>query len=132
MTAHVHTIRVRYSETDQMSVAHHGAYVAWLEEARIEWMRAHGCSYRDLEKQGVLMPVVDLTIFYKRSVRFDDVLELTTSAELAGPSRVTFQTTVRVKGDDQVCAQAQVSVAAVTPEGKLTRVPGEVAKMITG
>jgi len=130
MSSHVHTIRVRYGETDQMAVAHHGAYVDWLEEARIEWLRAKGVSYRDLEKQGILMPVLDVNIFYKRSLRFDDVVEMTTSAEAAGPSRVSFLTTIRLKGDDQICAQAKVSVAAVTLEGKATRVPQHIAKLL--
>ena len=45
-------IRVRYVETDQMGVVHHAAWVPWFELARIEWLRAQGRSYRDLEEIG--------------------------------------------------------------------------------
>ena len=46
-------LRVRFAETDQMGVAHHSAYVVWLEAARIEWLRARGLDYRRLEEEGV-------------------------------------------------------------------------------
>ncbi|MEK7413504.1 MAG: thioesterase family protein, partial [Planctomycetota bacterium] len=99
MPADIHRIRVRYAETDQMAVAHHSAYVAWFEEARIAWLRNHGHSYKQLEESGTIMPVVELTIRYRKAARFDDELALTTTAVAAGPSRVVF-TTVITRGDD--------------------------------
>ncbi len=123
MAGFVSTVRVRYAETDQMGVAHHGAYIPWFEEARIEWLRACGISYRDLERQGILMPVVEVANTYKRPLRFDDVAELVTSAEVLGPSRVRFSTEVRLQGEDMLRAEAQVTVAATTPEGRPTRLP---------
>ena len=45
-----HRVRVRYCETDRMAVAHHGSYVAWFEEARTEWMRRLGKSYREISQ----------------------------------------------------------------------------------
>src|SRR5450432_429608 len=114
-----------------MEVVHHAAYVAWLEEARIEWLRAIGISYRDLEKQGVLMPVVDLTIAYKRSLRFDDVAELTTTAVVKGPSRTAFTTVIRLAGDEQVRAEATVTVAAMGLDGKPCRLPPAVIAAIS-
>ena len=44
MAAHLHAIKVRYGESDQMGIAHHGAYVTWFEECRIEMMRSLGVS----------------------------------------------------------------------------------------
>ena len=69
-------LRVRFAETDQMGVAHHSAYVVWLEAARVEWMRERGLSYRELEASGVSMAVSGLEIRYRRAARFDDVLEV--------------------------------------------------------
>ncbi len=129
MAAHVHRIRVRYAESDQMGVAHHGAYIAWFEECRIEMLRSLGASYREMEAQGVLMPVIELTVRYKRSLRFDDVATCETSAVAKGPSRVVFTTVV--KHDEQVCAEAEVTVAAVGRDGRPVRVPAEVvAKLV--
>ncbi len=126
--SHIQSIRVRYAESDQMGFAHHGAYVVWLEEARIEWLRAVGASYRELEADGVLMPVIECTIRYRKSLRFDDVAELETSISARGPSRLTFATVVRHEG--QVCAEGSVTVAAVTREGKPTRLPAKMAAIL--
>lgn len=60
-------IRVRYGETDQMGVVHHGNYALYLEMGRIEWLRKLGVSYKDMEKNGVMLPVVSLTINYKKT-----------------------------------------------------------------
>jgi len=126
MTEHVHTIRVRYAESDQMGVAHHASYIPWLEEARIEWLRAHQRSYRQLEEEGVFMPVIDLQVRYKRSLRFDDVATLTTTARATGPTRICF--TTRVMHGDVLCVEAEVTVAAVNAAGKPQRIPAGLLK----
>jgi len=59
-----------------MGVAHHAAYVVWLEAARVEWMRDRGLSYRDMEDSGVSMAVSGLELRYRRAARFDDVLRV--------------------------------------------------------
>ena len=121
---HLHQIRVRYAETDQMGVAHHSACVAWLEEARIEWLRARGRSYRELEAGGLLMPVVELSIRYFKTLRFDDVATLSTMAVSPGPTRLTFTTSVLL--GDQPCLEGAVTVAAVDPSGRPVRIPPEL------
>src|SRR5690606_13067494 len=67
-------IRVRYSETDKMGVVYHGNYAQYLEIARVEWLRNLGISYREMEDNGVMLPVVSLHIDYKKSARYDDLL----------------------------------------------------------
>ncbi len=128
MAEHVHTLRVRYGESDQMGIAHHAVYVLWLEEARIAWLRAHGVSYRELEASGVLMPVIEITVRYRKSVRFDDELELRTTAVAAGPSRVVFTTAISHAG--ALCVEGTVTVAAVTSAGRPTRIPAELLPML--
>lgn len=124
MTTQTHRVRVRYAETDQMAFAHHAAFVVWLEEARIAWMRSNGLSYRDIETSGTLMPVTEVQISYQRPARFDDVLELVTTAKAAGPSRVVFSTVIS-RGGEQL-ATAAVTIAAVDKTGKPVRIPDEV------
>ena len=125
---HRHVIRVRYAESDQMGVAHHAAYVVWLEEARIAWLRAHGHDYRALEASGILMPVIDLQVKYRRSLRFDDEIEMTTRIAAYGPSRVTFSTVIACAGKD--CAEGTVTVAAMSREGRPTRLPAALAAVM--
>jgi len=67
-------LRVRYAETDAMGIAHHSAYLPWLEVGRVEWMRARGMSYAELERQGYALPVVDVHVRFVTAARFDDAL----------------------------------------------------------
>lgn len=119
-----HQIRVRYAETDQMGVAHHGAYVPWLEEARIEGMRSLGLSYRAMEERGIGMPVIDLHISYRSKLVFDDIVDIESHVEIAGQSRAVFHSTI--KRDEQLCAQASVTVVTVNSEGRPIRIPDDI------
>jgi acyl-CoA thioester hydrolase len=67
-------IRVRYSETDRMGYCYYGNYAQFFEVARVEALRALGISYRELEDNGILLPVVDFNIQYKRPAFYDDEL----------------------------------------------------------
>ena len=64
---------VHYHQVDQMGVMHHAQYVYALEQSRIEWLQNQGVSYGDLEKKGILLPVVDITIQYKKPLHFEDI-----------------------------------------------------------
>ena len=64
---------VHYHQVDQMGVMHHAQYVYALEQSRIEWLQRQGVSYRDLEKKGILLPVVDITLQYKKPLHFEDL-----------------------------------------------------------
>ena len=132
MAEHRHRIRVRYVESDQMGLAHHSAYVAWLEEARIEWLRSVGQSYRELEAQGVFMPVIELGLTYKQSFRFDDEIALITSGEVLGRTRVAFTTRFALASQDEVRAEGRVVIAAVNREGRPQRIPAALVATLTG
>ena len=126
--AGVHVVRVRYAETDQMGVAHHAAYVPWLEEARIAWLRAVGSSYREVEAAGVLMPVIALSVRYLAPVRFDDEVVITTTARILGPSRMVFASSLACA--DAARAEAEVTVAATSRAGRPVRLPAGLAAIL--
>ncbi|MCR6719489.1 MAG: acyl-CoA thioesterase [Chitinophagaceae bacterium] len=67
-------IRVRYAETDQMGVVYHGNYFQYFEVARAESIRHLGLTYADMEKMGVIMPVIEVQCRYLRPARYDDLL----------------------------------------------------------
>lgn len=69
---HETRLRVRYSETDAMQVVYHGNYLNWFEIGRTEMMRQAGIPYRDLEKTGLLLPVIEARTFYHAPARYDD------------------------------------------------------------
>ncbi len=84
-------VRVRYAETDQMGVVYHGNYFAYFETARAEAIRGLGFTYADIERSGIVMPVVDVHCRYLRPARYDDLLTITTALkELPGKHKIEF------------------------------------------
>jgi len=71
-------VRVRYAETDQMGVVYHGNYAQYFEIGRVEWLRNKGISYKWMEENGIMLPVVSLTMNYKKPARYDELLTLKT------------------------------------------------------
>tara|TARA_B110000008_G_scaffold141031_1_gene142782 strand:+ start:10741 stop:11139 length:399 start_codon:yes stop_codon:yes gene_type:complete len=70
------TIRVRYGETDQMGVVYHGNYATFFEIARTEWLRNLGVTYKDLENNGIMLPVISLSFNFLKSAKYDDLLSI--------------------------------------------------------
>ena len=84
-------LRVRYGETDQMGYAYYGVYAQYYEVGRVEAMRLLGFSYKDVEAKGILMPVTDYTISYKKPAYYDDeVTIVTTINEVPKGARIIF------------------------------------------
>ncbi len=71
-------LRVRYGETDQMGVVYYGNYAQYFEVGRTEWLRGLGITYKQMEADGFLLPVISLSINYKKSARYDDVITVKT------------------------------------------------------
>lgn len=87
---HSHRLRVRYSETDQMGVVYHTNYLNWFEVGRTEFIRHAALTYRQLEEKGVLLPLTDASISYKKPAKYDDEVEVRTHISELTPVRLTF------------------------------------------
>lgn len=122
-----HCVRVRYCETDRMAVAHHGSYVAWFEEARTEWMRARGKTYRQMEDEGDLLQVVEFACTYKKPVDYDEVVAIRLRIAEVGKAAVVLEYEARRQSDGVVCATGMTRLACVGRDGKLRRLPRELA-----
>lgn len=121
-------IRVRYRETDQMSVAWHGNYIEWFEVARTDWLREQGLSYRELEGRGVLLPVLRVLCEYMSPARYDDILVIETKLQSYNGLRLAFSYTARAPQEDLVIARGQTdhafTNAALHPIRVARREPG--------
>ena len=93
-------VRVRYAETDQMGVVYHGNYAQYFEMGRVEWLRNLGVSYKWMEENGVMLPVVSLTMNYKKPARYDDLLTVKTILK--------SQTSVKIEFDYEIYNEANV------------------------
>lgn len=68
------TIRVRYSETDRMGYLYYGHYPAYFEASRTDLIRLFGLTYKEIEEQGIIMPVRSLKVDYKQPAHYDELL----------------------------------------------------------
>ena len=69
---------VRYSETDMMGIVYHANYLSWLEMGRINLLKEHGLSYRQMEEEGLLLPVLEIQLKFIKPARFEDQIVITT------------------------------------------------------
>ncbi|MFD2823905.1 acyl-CoA thioesterase [Lacinutrix iliipiscaria] len=91
MKAHEIFIRIRYGETDQMGVVHHGNYALYLEMGRTEWLRAFGISYDEMEKNGVMLPVISMALNFKKSAYYDEVIKVKTQLKKTPSVKIEFE-----------------------------------------
>ena len=95
MGVNSYSFRVRYAETDQMGVVYHGNYAQYFEMGRVEWLRALGITYKSMEDNGVMLPVISLHIDYKKSALYDDLLTVETKLKSKPMVKIEFDYLLR-------------------------------------
>ncbi|MCX5774118.1 MAG: thioesterase family protein [Fusobacteria bacterium] len=121
MKIYVHKHTVRYHEVDRMGIVHHGNYIKFLEDARIEYFKFVGISYKALEDSGIFLPVRKLDIEYLRPIQYDDTVEIETKIERISPVRIVFSYEVWNQERDTLHAKAGVMLAFVDKNGKVIK-----------
>ncbi len=116
-----HRIRVRFAETDAMGIVHHAAYLPYLEEARVAYLRAIGHPYAAIRAEGVDFSVLEAHTRHVRPLRFDD--EVDVGVLVAARTRATFQLAYQLRVGDTVHADAVTVHGAVDTNGRPTRLP---------
>ena len=112
MKYHETEIRVRYGETDQMGIVYHGNYAQYLEIGRIEWLRNLGISYKKMEERGIMLPVISLSINYKKSARYDDVIYVKTQLSKAPTATIEFDFEI-LNESREILTYAKVKLAFI-------------------
>ncbi|MEM9981303.1 MAG: thioesterase family protein [Bacteroidota bacterium] len=90
MITHETQLRVRYAETDQMKYVYYGNYATYYEVARVECLRMLGVSYKSLEEEGIMLPVVESHIKYVKPAVYDDLLTIKVTIEKMPTAKITF------------------------------------------
>jgi len=111
-------IRVRYAETDQMGVVYHSNYFIWFEIGRVELLRQHGFSYREMELDGYNLPVVEVRCRYKVPAQYDDTLVIRTRLVNLRPSLITFGYETIRQSDGALLAEGESIHIVVGPDKK--------------
>ena len=78
---HTYIHKVRYYETDKMGITHHSNYIRWMEEARIDFLEYIGYGYTQLERDGIISPVIGVECQYKHPTTFDDEVKITVGVD---------------------------------------------------
>ncbi|MEG1758982.1 MAG: thioesterase family protein [Alistipes sp.] len=90
MITHDCKIRVWYKHTDQMAICHHSNYICYYEAARSELLRSLGMSFAEVEKRGIMMPILEVNSKYHKPAYFDELLTVRISLRDLPMARITF------------------------------------------
>lgn len=100
MYQHETKLRVRYGETDQMGYAYYGNYAQYFEVGRVEMLRSLGVTYKEMEDEGIALPVYTFSIKYFKPAYYDDELTIRTTIKKMPAARIEFHyETFNAKGD---------------------------------
>ena len=91
----IYNLRPRYSETDQMGVVYYGNYATYFEIGRVELLRSLGMSYAEMERTGTMLPVVHMTIDFKKGATYDQEVYLETKITALPTRKISFYHTLR-------------------------------------
>lgn len=123
-------VRVRYAETDQMGVVYHANYAQYFEIGRVEWLRNQGISYRWMEENGIMLPVVSLTMNYKKPAKYDDVLTVTTILKSQTSVKIEFDYEIRNQDGELLTTGYSMLVFIDMKSGRPTLPPDYVTERL--
>src|SRR5437870_1541789 len=120
---HETRLRVRYAETDQMGIVYHANYLIWMEVGRVEYCRAAGLRYRDLEATGINLAVVEAECRYLKPARYDEEIAVITRVVEASPRVVEFRYDIRGVEADVTLTEGRTRHFFVGRDMKLCKLP---------
>ena len=130
MKEHKVEVRVRYGETDQMGVVYHGSYVPYFEIGRVEWLRNKGVSYKDMEQNGIALPIVSMHLNYKKPAKYDDLLTIHTKLKSYSGVKIEFDCEIRNENEELLTTAHFILVFVDVNSGKPTTPPQYILDII--
>ena len=110
-------IIVRYSETDQMQFVHHSNYLKYFELARLEWLISLGISYAKMEREGILMPVVNASLSFKKPLFYGDFFYIIVLLKKHPKATLDFDYEI-VNQNDEIICEGNTVLAFLSPKTK--------------
>jgi acyl-CoA thioester hydrolase len=129
MIQHTIELRIRYGETDRMGYAYYGNYATYFEVARVETLRSVGITYKQLEDEGVLLPVVNFNVHYHAPAHYDDLIQIETIIDEL--PRVRFPFKYRTFCNGKLLNEASTELVFVDEStGKPMRCPTHILELL--
>jgi acyl-CoA thioester hydrolase len=125
-------LRVRYAETDQMGVVYHANYLIWCEIGRTDFIRHHGMSYADMERQGLALAVSEASMRLHASARYDDVVQVETTLIEVKSRLLVFEYVITRAADGVRLATVRTSLVSLAPGGRLASIPAGIRAGLEG
>lgn len=119
------TFHVRYVETDAQGIVHHGNYITYFEEARSDYLRQRGRSYRLFEEQGFFLVVAEVSVRYARAARYDQRLTVRAWISELKSRGLTYEYEVLDAETREVLVTGFTRHLCVTRDGKIARIPDD-------
>ncbi|MFK8296641.1 acyl-CoA thioesterase [Capnocytophaga canimorsus] len=123
-------VRTRYSETDQMGIIYYGNYPQYLELGRVEWLRKLGVSYKQLEEEGIMLPVVSLQINYKKPALYDEILTIRTQIKNLPSTKIEFDYEILNEKEEVISTANTTLVFVDVKTWRPTRCPEKILEAI--
>jgi len=124
------TVRVRYSETDQMQYVYYGNYAAYYEVARVEALRQLGLSYNDLENSGIMMPVLESHSYYHKPAKYDELLTIKVNIPQLPLVKIKFEYEIYTENGNKIHSGDTTLAFIKIDNGKPTRAPSSMTNLL--
>src|SRR5687768_3321498 len=121
-------IRVLYADTDQMKVVNNVVYLRWFEIGRAEWLRKRGSTYKEVEKTGFQMPVVEAFLKYREPALYDDLVDVEVETDDLRAASIKFKYVIRRAGT--LLCDGYTMHACLTAQGKVSRFPDSLLNLL--
>ncbi len=125
-----YVLRTRYAETDQMGVVYYGNYPQYLELGRVEWLRSIGFTYKAMEEEGIMMPVVSLQIQYKKPALYDELITIRTKLKELPSTKIEFNYEILNEKGELLSTANTILVFVDAKTFRPVRCPEKVLKLI--
>jgi acyl-CoA thioester hydrolase len=131
MIRHTTQIRVRYADTDQMKFVYYGKFFEYFEQGRSDLLRSVGLPYAEIESHGIFLPVVEAYAKYKRSARYDDLLNVETTLAEMPVARIRIDYKITLENDPEPLVEGYTVHSFLNAEtGRPTRAPALVLQAL--
>ena len=113
-----------------MGVVYHGNYPQYLEMGRVEWLRSFGISYKSMEENGIMLPVISLGLNFKKPALYDDLITVVTTLRKTPTVRIEFDYEIYNEEGELLATASTVLVFMDRSSKKPVRCPGYLLKML--